>query len=76
MSGGADEPLPVPADEYRALYAVYLACLDARGRQERLPERVSDRLPDVKSAYARQGADEYGHKPNTSLSELLGGSSE
>jgi hypothetical protein len=73
---GADDRLHVPADEYRALYAVYLACLDARVRQERLPQRVSDTLPEVKSAYARQGADEYGHKPTATLLQQLGGASE
>jgi len=50
----------IPTDEYKALYGVYLACLDARSRGEKLPKRVSDAMPDVKQAYAAQGADQYG----------------
>jgi hypothetical protein len=50
----------IPTDEYKALYGVYLACLDARLRGEKLPKRVRDAMPDAKRAYAAQGADEYG----------------
>jgi hypothetical protein len=50
----------IPTAEYRALYSVYLACLDAQLRREKLPKRVSAAMPDVEQAYAAQGADAYG----------------
>lgn len=50
----------IPTAEYKALYGVYLACLDAQLRREKLPKGVAEAMPDVQQAYAAQGADEYG----------------
>jgi len=44
----------IPTDEYKALYGVYLACLDARLRGEKLPKRVSDAMPDVSKRTLRR----------------------
>jgi hypothetical protein len=64
-----DELNHIPQAEYRALYGLYLECLSARERGERLPKRVSDALPAVRAAYAAQGADERGYKPSATLLE-------
>ncbi len=62
----------IPADEYFALYAVYVACLVARECGKQLPPRVSESMARVRAAYARHGADEYGTQREKTRVERCG----
>lgn len=58
------QPITVPAEEYAALYGVYLQALEAQERLLWLPKELHDAVAEVKDVYKRSGRDVRGHTPD------------
>lgn len=58
------QPITVPAEEYAALYGVYLQALEAQERLLWLPIGLHGAMTEVKAVYTRSGRDVRGHTPD------------